>query len=69
MEAERCGPGPAPPLIPSSGPPRGDEAAAPTLVETHAGAQDSAGPAILPSSPELLDFDDDEDLEVFSKVP
>ncbi|XP_048353094.1 sorting nexin-7 isoform X2 [Sphaerodactylus townsendi] len=67
MEAERCGPGPAPPLIPSSGPPRGDEAAAPTLVETHAGAQDSAGPAILPSSPELLDFDDDEDLEVFSK--
>lgn len=66
MEAERSGGSrAAPPLTSSSSsslPLGGDEAAAPALG-------DSAGPAILPSSPpQLLDLDEDEDLEVFSKV-
>lgn len=72
MEAERGGLGPAPLLSLTSSPLPlgGDEAAAPAVADTPAGARrELAGPAILPSSPELLEFDDDEeDLEVFSKV-
>ncbi|KAF7243428.1 Sorting nexin-7 [Varanus komodoensis] len=61
MEAGRC-----PPL--ASLPPGGGggdvAAAAPALAEPPA---DRAPSALLPASPELLEFDDDEDLEVFSK--
>ncbi|XP_072854053.2 sorting nexin-7 isoform X1 [Pogona vitticeps] len=51
-----------PPSLPSSG----DGATA--SAETPGAPQGSARPPLLPSSPELLEFDDDdEDLEVFSK--
>ncbi|XP_077189101.1 sorting nexin-7 [Paroedura picta] len=65
MEAERCG---SPPPPSSALPLDGDEAAALAVADPGAGPpDDSAGPAILPSSPEFLELDEDEDLEVFSK--
>ncbi|XP_026529873.1 sorting nexin-7 [Notechis scutatus] len=55
----------------SSPPPGGQATAAPTLAEPPAPLADSARPPpppqLPPCSPELLEFDDDEDLEVFSK--
>lgn len=52
---------------PVSSPPPGGEATA-TRAEPPAPLADSARLLLPPSSPELLEFDDDEDLEVFSKV-
>ncbi|XP_053106293.1 sorting nexin-7 isoform X2 [Hemicordylus capensis] len=67
MEAEHCAALPPPPPSSCPPPPRGDEAAAPALAEQPACPPAPAQPPLLPASPELLEFDDDEDLEVFSK--
>nr|XP_028588590.1 sorting nexin-7 isoform X1 [Podarcis muralis] len=62
MEADRCAPGsPPPPIASSCLPPGGGQAAAPTEPPTWPPDPDRPVPA------ELLEFDDDEDLEVFSK--
>ncbi|XP_034978751.2 sorting nexin-7 isoform X2 [Zootoca vivipara] len=60
MEADRCAPG-SPPIASSCLPPGGEQAAAPTEPPTWPPDPDRPAPA------ELLEFDDDEDLEVFSK--
>ncbi|KAM6454421.1 sorting nexin-7 isoform 1-T1 [Liasis olivaceus] len=65
MEGERGAPQSPRPL--SSPSPGGEAAAAPAFAEPPAPPADSARPLLLPASPELLEFDDDEDLEVFSK--